>query len=46
MDLKHLLLVIIVFFLLNILTGFTLGGENLIGRLKCLGFWLKGNEKC
>jgi len=38
MGLKHLPLVSIVLLLLNILTGITLGGENLSGRLGCLGF--------
>jgi hypothetical protein len=46
MGLKHLPLVSIVFFLLNILIGITLGAENLNGRLRCLGFWLKGNRRC
>jgi len=46
MGLKHLLLVNIVFLLLNILTGITLGGESLSGRLRCLGFWLRGSGRC
>jgi hypothetical protein len=36
--LKHLPFVNIVFLLLNILIGITLGGESLNGRLRCLGF--------
>jgi hypothetical protein len=31
-------LVSIVFLLLKILTGITLGGESLSGKLRCLGF--------
>jgi hypothetical protein len=46
MGLKHLLLVSIVLLLLNILTGITLGGENMNGRLKCLSFGLRGNGRC
>jgi len=45
MGLKHLLLINIVLLLFNILTIITLGGENLNGRLRCLGFWLRGNER-
>jgi hypothetical protein len=41
MGLKHLPLVNIVLLLLNILIGITFGGENLSGRLRCLGFWLR-----
>ncbi len=44
MGLKHLPLVSIVLLLLSILTGITLGGESLSGRLKCLGFWLMGTK--
>jgi hypothetical protein len=44
MGLKHLSLVNIMFRFLSILIGITLGGENLNGRLKCLGFWLRGME--
>jgi hypothetical protein len=46
MGLKHLPLVSIVLLLLNILTGITLGGENLSGRLRCFSFCLKGNGRC
>jgi len=46
MGLKHLPLVSIVLLLLSILTGITLGEESLSGRLRCLGFWLRGNEGC
>jgi hypothetical protein len=46
MGLKHLLLVNIMFLLLNILTGITFGGESINGRLRYLGFWLKGNGRC
>jgi hypothetical protein len=46
MGLKHLPLVNIMFLFLNILTGITLGGESMSGRLRCLGFWLRGNGKC
>jgi len=46
MGLKHLPLVSIVLLLLNILTEITLGGENMSGRLKCLGFGLRGNGRC
>jgi hypothetical protein len=45
MGFKHLLLVNIVLLLLNILTGITFGGESLSGRLKCLGFGLKGSRR-
>ncbi len=44
MGLKHLLLINIVFLLLSILTGITLGGEGLSGKLRCLDFWLRGIE--
>jgi hypothetical protein len=46
MGLKHLPLVNIVLFLLSILTEITLGGESLSGRLRCLGFWWRGNKRC
>ncbi len=46
MGLKHLPLVSIMLLLLSILTGITLSGESLSGRLKCLGFWLKGKGNC
>ncbi len=45
MGLKHLPFINIVFLLLNILIGITFGGESLSGRLKCLGFWLRGERK-
>jgi hypothetical protein len=45
MGLKHVPLVSIVFFLLNILIRITLGGESLSERLRCFGFWLKGSKK-
>jgi hypothetical protein len=38
MGLKHLPLFNIVFLLLNILTGIILGGKNMSGRLRWLGF--------
>jgi hypothetical protein len=43
--LEALPLVSIMLLLLNILLGITLGGQNLSGRLRCLGFWLKDNGK-
>jgi hypothetical protein len=46
MGLKHLPLINIVLYFLSILTGITLGGESLSGRLRCLGFSLKGNGRC
>jgi hypothetical protein len=46
MGLKQLPLVSIVLLLFSILTGITLGGENMDGRLKCFGFWLKGSGRC
>jgi len=46
MGLKHLLLVSIVLLLLSILVGITLGGQILSGRLRCLGFWLRDDERC
>jgi hypothetical protein len=45
MGLKHLPLVSIVILLLNILTGITLGGQSLNGRLRCLGFLVEGQRK-
>ncbi len=45
MGLKHLLLVSILLLLLNILSGITLGGESLNGRLRCFGFWLRGSGR-
>jgi hypothetical protein len=35
-----------VFLFLSILSSITLGGESLTERLRCLGFWLRGNGKC
>ncbi len=46
MGLKHVPLVSIILLLLSILTGITFGGESLSGRPRCLGFWLRGNERC
>jgi hypothetical protein len=46
MALKHLPFVSIVLLLLIILTGITLGAENLSEKLKFLGFWFKENGKC
>jgi hypothetical protein len=46
MGLKHLPLVNIVVLLLKILIGITLGGESMSGRLRCLGFWLRGRGRC
>jgi len=46
MGLKHLPLVSIVLLLFSILVGITIGGQSLSGRLKCLGFWLRDNERC
>jgi hypothetical protein len=46
MGLKHLPLVNIVLLPLNILIKITLGGESMSGRLRCLGFWLRGSRRC
>jgi len=46
MGLKHLPLINIVLLLLSIFTGITFGGESLSGRLRCLSFWLRGDEIC
>jgi len=46
MGLKHLPLINIVFLLLNIFIGITLDGESLSGRLRCLGFGLRGSGRC
>jgi hypothetical protein len=45
MGLKHLPLVSIVLFLLNILIGITLGGESLSGRLRCFWFLVEEQKK-
>jgi len=46
MGLKHFPLANIVLLLLSILIGITLGGENLNGRLRGLGFCLRSSGGC